>query len=299
MRMPEPERGGGERVVVQRRPDRVGLHLGAGHELGRHRRGVAVLQAGRGGADDHDLPAHVRGVEPALLHVDERQGREGLRDALVVDPGLAVVEALGDLAGRRPDGLDREAGDGADPLVVLADHPAGVGRQVRHPDERLGGVGVLLAAEDLRVALRVDLGRGEDRARHARDGVEQGEVLLVLRRLGELHVVDDGLRARAAQPVDDLRVAAALERPDLVVGRVERLGVDRHDRDLALRPVGLQARAGVERLILERVPDARQQHDEADRHPEDRGERERAKARPAPHGPSACSGPGSCGPCGP
>ena len=212
----------------------------------RHRRGVAVLQAGRGGADDDDLPAHVRGVEPALLHVDERQGREGLRDALVVDPGLAVVEALGDLAGRRPDGLDREARDGADLLVVLADHARRC-RSAGSPSRRAPWRRRCsrLAAEDLRVALRVDLGRGEDRARHARDRVEQGEVLLVLGRLGELDVVDDGLRARAAQPVDDLRVAAALERPDLVVGRVERLGVDRHDRDLALRrrrPAGASGR---------------------------------------------------------
>jgi len=97
-------------------------------------------------------------------------------------------------------------------------------------------------------------------------------------------LVDDRLRPRAAQPVDHLGVAAALEGPGLLVRRVERLRVDRDDGDLLLRAVGLQPRPRVECLVLQGVPDAREQHDQPDRGAEDRGEGERAKAGAAPHG---------------
>ena len=192
-------------------------------------------------------------------------------------------------ARRRTDRLHGQARDAADLVVVLADHAAGVGRQVRHPDERLGGANVLGCAEHLRLAPVVHLGRGEHRARLARHRVEEREVLGLLGRLGELDVVDDRLRARPAQLVDDLRVAAALERPDLGVGRSNVLG-STATIAMSLRAAGLQARAGVERLVLERVADARQQHDEPDRRAEDRRERERAKAWAAPHRPVPVAG---------
>ena len=86
------------RHVAQRQPvrggvDRVGLDLGARHELARGgRRRVDVLQRRRRGAHDDDPPAHARGIDAAVDEVGERDGVDGAGRAAEVDPGAAVVE---------------------------------------------------------------------------------------------------------------------------------------------------------------------------------------------------------------
>jgi hypothetical protein len=126
----------------------------------------------------------------------------------------------------------------------------------------------------------VGLGRGEHDVAGALDRAEQREVLALLRRLGELHVVDDALGAGAAQRVDRARVQRALERPlALEVG--ERDVVDGHDRDVldGLGPARLEADG--DRLVLDAVEEVRVLGDEGERQ---RGERrhEDRQTVPAP-----------------
>ena len=89
----EPGGDVAQREAVQRGPDRVGLDLGAGHELrAAGRRRVHVLLGGRGGADDDHLAADGAEVELRVQDVHERQGRERFRPAAVVDQRVAGGE---------------------------------------------------------------------------------------------------------------------------------------------------------------------------------------------------------------
>jgi hypothetical protein len=89
----EPGRDVAQREAVQRRPDRVGLDLRAGHELrAAGRRGMHVLLSRRGGADDDDLAADGAEVELRIQDVHEGQGRERVRPSPVVDQRIAGGE---------------------------------------------------------------------------------------------------------------------------------------------------------------------------------------------------------------
>ena len=125
------------RRVAQRQPvrggvDRVGLDLGARHELARGGRGrVDVLERGRRGAHDDDPPAHERGIDAPADEVRERDGVDRARRAAEVDPRAAVVEG----ARRRrvadaARGGHRERLEPAGRGVEALQHAARPGRQV-------------------------------------------------------------------------------------------------------------------------------------------------------------------------
>ena len=121
-----PSAGGAPRSgsAVHGSPDRVRLHLGAGHQLAAaDRRGVHVAQRRRRGADHHDAAAEGAGCEIAREEVGERDGGHRARRAAVVDPGAAVDEGAAGTAGAPARSRSTTAIDSSPPSVA---------REVRH-----------------------------------------------------------------------------------------------------------------------------------------------------------------------
>ena len=208
-----------QRVAVQRRPDRVRLNLGPGHQVAAaRRRGVEILQARRRRADDDDLAAEDAGRHAAAQHLPERDAAERAGPAAVVDQRVAVRElATARAASRRAlRGDDGEALEAGDLVREVRDHAARRGRQVGGRRPRVHLREVRVAPEDVGVALRVALaGRERRRRRRRRWRRRAPDPAPVRARLGELDVVDDLARAGRVQAVDHARVERARERPRL------------------------------------------------------------------------------------
>jgi hypothetical protein len=218
------------------------------------------------------------------VHVGDRRNRV-LRPG-EVDPRLAVLELTErerTALARRDDG--RDAAKPALGVGELAQHPAGLVGQVRGAGDRVDLPQHLLSAEHRRAAPAVALGRREHRAADGAERVEQREVLvLVLRRLGELDVEDDLVRAGLVQPAGDLRVQVARQRPALLeLVEADVVDVDEHDVVHALG--GAHGEALVDAVGLEAVEERRQVREQAHRHGEDRREREAATPGALDRGP--------------
>ena len=212
---------------------------------------MQVLERRRGGAHDDGLPADARRIDPAPVELGEGDGRHRAGRAAEVDPGPSVAEGrLGQRAARAPRGGDGDRAQPAGRVVHPADHPARVGREVAHRGGRADLGQPVVAAQDGGVATPVGLAGGQDGAARALDGLEQGQVLALARRLGELDVVDDLAGAGLAQPVDRSGVARARERPlQAEVG--ERRVVDLDDQELGGRRGPAHTEAVVDGVVLE------------------------------------------------
>ena len=151
----------------------------------------------------------------------------------------------------------------------LVPHPpviaAGVRRKVRVADARPVLAHDAVSAEDRRLALGTDLGGCKDDVPRRTDRIHELHVVRANgRRLRELHVVDDHLRAVFRKPSDQPRVQRAERLPTLLED-VERLRVDLDDDDVAgrrLPPADRESR--VDRAEVEIVEDVRPVTDEAE-----------------------------------
>jgi hypothetical protein len=215
---------------------------------------VHVTERGSRAAHHHDPAADHVGIDHAVQHVRERDGRNGSGRPAVVDPGAAVLESGGvGLLARQPLGRDDgDAVEAADVAWEAGDRAARVVVQVGCRRLGLDGAQVLVAAEDLRAALAVALACGEHGAAGVADRVEEREVVVGVRLLGELDVVDDLARAGLVEAADDTRVELAPERP-LNAQLVEGLGVDSHHEEAGGGLAAADVEAGLERLTLERL----------------------------------------------
>jgi hypothetical protein len=129
---------------------------------------------------------------------------------------------------------------------------------------------VVVAAEDVGATARVDLRRGQHGAARPLDRPVERHVLRGPRRLGELHVVDDQLRAGPPQLVDHLRVQRTGKRPAaLEVG--ERDVVDADDHHVVGRRHAAQVEAGRDRAALEVAERARRLERQGRGHGHERG----------------------------
>ena len=295
----QAEREDGQQVdparrVAQRQPvgggvDRVGLDLGARHELPGGRRGrMDVLERRRSRADDDDPPADDRRIDAPVDEVRERDRVDRAGRAPEVDPRAAVVEGGGgrrvaDAAGGHHGERLQPAGGGVEAL----EHAARPGRQVAGAGAGAEAVELLVAAEHVAVAVLVGLGRGEDYVARAPDGLDQGVVLARRGLLGELDVVDDRGGPVAAQAVDRLRVARARERPGLIEV-VEGLVVDGHDQQPRRSHRAAALEALVDRVLLEAGQQARELRRTAGADGDESGH-DRDHGAPG-HGPAVASG---------
>ena len=190
----EPSGSFAQRQPVQRRRYRVGLDLGARHELAAARRRVVhVLEARRGRPHDHDLPPDRTRVEPVPQDVGEGEdGKRSGRAAVVDQCAVATERAPRDrMVGRA---LGREHRQRLETVDRVAE-----------PSNRTRGVVELLRIRGLRMGARAGWRRRRARwsARALRPPSSstappapaiapvEGVVVGRSRGLGELHVVDD------------------------------------------------------------------------------------------------------------
>jgi hypothetical protein len=215
---------------------------------------VGVLQGRSGRADQHDLAPQAL-ARDAREQVRKRDRREGVDPAAEVDPGAAAVERRrGQPAAADPrGGDDRDAREPGSTLGVAPDHRASIGGQVRRRRTAVDLREDVVAAQDVGAAVGLADAGGQGRAARAADGIEQREVVGgARRRLGELHVVDDLLRAGGAQAVDGARVVQAPERPATVTDGLNAVLVDGDDHDVRDRRRVAQAEARVDARVLQR-----------------------------------------------
>ena len=215
--------------------DRVGLDLGPRHLVPTERNGVDILQRRRGRADDDDLVAEEPAREPVQVDARERDRGHRPRRAREVDQLRVVGKRVRRLPRRTLGGGDRKAFQALELVRRAPDDPAGVCVEVAVSQARAGIGEALLAAEELPLALVVDLGRREDevsgRAVLVHERVVLDDPLPAFGGLAELDVVGDHLRACRLQVLDRLGVDGARERPALPE-LAERRVVDLHDHDL-------------------------------------------------------------------
>ena len=171
---------------------------------------------------DDDLVAERRRRNVAAEDVRERDGRDRVRRAGEVDPGLPPAELRpGD---RRPSTVSAVTIDRLSrPLVSYESRltmPPGSTWKLPLPAFTPIRCEDRAAAEDARLAVRSDFGGGEhDPPVVATDSLDQRVVLRRCRWLRELDVVDDRPRAARSDPVEHLRVQRAWERPLLAGAR--------------------------------------------------------------------------------
>ena len=180
------------------------------------------------------LFSNVAGGTRPLQHLRVRVGGQGLRRARVADPRAVFVERI-DLAVRRHlGGHDREALEAFDLVGRPPDRAVRVDRHQCAADARADVADDIVAPEHVRGALVVDRGGGEHDVVGVVDRVDERVVVVVGGRLGVLEVDRDRARPRRRQPVDQVRLLRARERPALLHLAEGRL-VDLHEHDVGRR----------------------------------------------------------------
>ena len=231
-----------------------------------------VLQGDRRRADHDDLVAKRAGRDLVVVDVreGERPDRAGRTD--VIDPGrlgLSEVLPCDRFAGRSLGRHQREALEVVDVIGDSPDHPARVQWEVAVSDSRADLFDDLVAPEDIGPSQRIDLGCRQDDVAGLCDGIQERQVVSVVRLLGELDVVGDYFRPVLGETVDDFREVLARKRiPHVLLVAVEVAESDVVDRDdLDLRGRGLGAadrKPRVDRVELELAKDVRPVSDQAE-----------------------------------
>ena len=276
----EPARRLAQRQAAQDGRDRVGLHLGARHQLVvGDGDGVEVLQRRRGRADDDDAAAQLLLRHAAVEEVLEAVGGDRARGPVVVDQ--RGVERLDLAPGRR---LHRGDGEGLEPVDRRGGRAARPRRcppacscspRGRPPRASTSSPPSTFVRPfgSTSVVERTVPGARATASKSARSERGAGA------RLGELDVVGDRPDAARAQDVDRLRVVPAVDRPLPEGG--DRLGVDVDDGDVGRRLGAADLEARVLRLALEAVEQAGGRGREGD----ERGDEPRGHDAEAPaHG---------------
>ena len=157
-----------------------------------------------------------------LTQVGERDGVDGARRAVEVDPGAVLLGTTTALGGW-PDAPRDDRGQRRQAAVLVLDAlqhaAAALGQVARRRLARRCSCSNASPPSTLRAAVLVGLGGGEHDVVGRVDGVDERVVVARRRLLGELDVVDDHPRAGAAQAVDRLGVAAPREGPVIAAGR--------------------------------------------------------------------------------
>ena len=242
------------------RVDRVGLDLGARHQLARRPSASGGRPAASAPSRRRRRSARARapGSTRPSTRSEKRDGVDRAGRAAEVDPRAAVVEGarrrrVADAAG----GGHRERLEAAGGGLEALQHAARPGRQV-------AGAGaaprrarcssppstLLWPCSSVSAVARTTLRARPTASISALSSRGRG-------LLGELDVVDDRAGAVAAQAVDRLRVARARERPRLAEV-VEGLVVDGHHQQARRRHRAAALEALVDRVLLEAGQQARE-----------------------------------------